>query len=231
MYDAHLLSAALDDAAFPILDEMMDYFTPDPPFLTFGAPGAARALSVYGRTVLAGRDIFYDPFKGNREEGIEVRTAGPEDPMVFPPRRFGLVHARWTSYGGNVLRNMTRWIKPGGVLLIEAPDCYPASSVANGPYRTVSEAVVKRMGSPTAEILPSLLIKHGLDFVGSRHQLPVTAAFHALLQNLIEQGSPWPEVSEGDLRDWPNDPASRTPALTNVLVWGVKPGENFSSPA
>lgn len=224
-YDSSLLSAALDDAAFPILDEMMEYYAPEPPFLTFGAPGAARAMSIYGKTVLADRD----PFNETREEGIEVRIAGPEDPMVFPARRFGLVHARWIPYGGSVIHNLVRWLKPGGVLLVEGPDGYPAANIPTGPYRTIAEAMMVRMDEPSSLNLPALLMKHGLDFVGCRHQSPMTEPFQALFQSLIEQGAPWPEVPYADLQDWPHDPVARIPALMNVMAWGVKPGEKFNS--
>lgn len=226
LFDSRLLSAALDDAAFPVLDELMEYFAPEGPFLTFGAPGAARALSLYGRTVLADRDPFADPFNGTREEGIEVRIAGPEDPMVFPPRRFGLVHARWLpSFAGNVLSNLVRWLKPGGVLLIEAPDDYPARNLPRGPYQAVSEALCDRMNLPSSAPLPGLFIRHGLTHVGLRHQLPATAPFHVLFQHLVERGSPWPELEDADLRDWPHDPVAQTPGLTNVLAWGLKTQE------
>lgn len=223
LFDSRLLSAALDDAAFPVLDELMEYFAPEAPFLTFGAPGAARALSLYGRTVLADRDAFADPFNGAREEGIEVRVAGPEDPMVFPPRRFGLVHARWLpSFGGNVISNLVRWLKPGGVLLMEAPDDYPARNLPGGPYRTVASALCDRLSLPGTAPLPGLLIRHGLTHIGARHQLPVTSAFHVLFQALAERAAPLHEVPAADLRDWPHDPVAQTPALMNVMAWGLK---------
>lgn len=229
VYDTRLLSAALDDGAFPVLDELMEYFAPQAPFLTFGGPDAARALAFHGKTVLADREAFDDPMGMARENGIEVRSARIEDPLVFPPRRFGLVHARWTSFTGAAMGNLVRWVRPNGVLLIEGPDCYPAVNMARGPYRNVASAVADRLGAPVSADLPALLIRHGFMHVGSRHQLPVASAFQALLQNLIERGAPWPELAEADLRDWPHDPVTRTPALTNVLAWGMKPGEDFTS--
>lgn len=222
MFDSRLLGAALDGAAFPVLDEMMEYFAPGPPFLTFGAPGAARALSMYGRTVLADRDPFADPFGGSREEGIEIRVAGPEDPMVFPPRRFGLVHCRWMPLGGSALRNLIRWLKPGGVLLVEQGDDYPARNLPHGPYRSVSEAVADRIRLPGGADLPALLIRHGLTHVGCRHQAPSAPAFHVLLQHLVERGAPWPELTDADLSAWPHDPVAQTPGLANVTAWGLK---------
>lgn len=222
LFDPRLLGAALDDSAFPVIDELMEHFAPEPPFLTFGAPGAARGLSLYGRTVLADRDAFADPFNGAREEGIEVRVAGPEDPMVFPPRRFGLVHARWISLTGGVVPNLVRWLKPGGVLLVEAPDDYPARNLPRGPYQAVSEAVADRIELAPTVVIPGLLLRHGLLHVGLRHQLPLTGAFHTLLQRLVERGAPWPELAPEDLRDWPHDPVAKTPSLMNVLAWGVK---------
>lgn len=225
LFDSRMLSAALDDAAFPVLDDLMNYFAPDPPYLTFGAPGAARALALYGRTVLADRDAFADPFNGVREEGIEVRVAGPEDPMVFPPRRFGLVHLRWTSFGGNVLPNAMRWLKPGGVLLVESPDTYPAHNLPRGPYANTALAVIQRLNLPSSLTVPGLLMKHGFAHVGCKHESPVPAAFHTLLQHLIERGAPWPQVADADLKDWPHDPAATVPALMNVMSWGVKTGE------
>lgn len=222
LFDSHLLSAALDDAAFPVLDDLMSLFAPEAPFLTFGAPGAARALSLYGRTVLADRDAFSDPFNGARQEGVEVRVAGPEDPMVFPPRRFGLVHVRWIPVGGGTIRNLVRWLKPGGVLLVENPAPYPAYSVPAGPYRSVAQAVVSRLGLPGGLDTPGLLLRHGLTHVGCKHESPLTSAFHVLFQRLALEGAPWPELEEKDLRDWPHDPVAQTPALMNILSWGVK---------
>lgn len=220
-FDPSMLSGALDEAAFDVIDELMDYFAPEPPFLTFGSPGAARVLSVYGRTVLASRD-FSDPFNGVQEQGIETRVAGPEDPMVFPPRRFGFVHARWTSLAGGTVGNLTRWLKHGGVLLVEAPDDYPARNLPRGPYQNVAEALADRMEIPSTAPLPGLLMRHGLTSVGCRHRLPVARAFQAVFQRLIEQTHPWHPAMEADLRDWPHDPVAMTPALTNVMVWGIK---------
>lgn len=225
LFDSGSLSAALDDGLFTVLDELMEYFTPEPPFLTFGAPGAARVLSLYGRTVLADRDPFADPFGGTREEGVEIRVAGPEDPLVFPPGRFGLVHCRWILLGGSVLRNLIRWLRPGGVLLAEVPDDYPARNLPRGPYQAVAEAVCDRLDLPVSAAVPGLLVRHGLTHVGVRHQLPVTPAFQGLLKDLAERGAPWPDLRPEDLRDWPHDPVAQTPALTNVLVWGVKNGQ------
>jgi len=225
LFDSRLLSAALDDSAFPVIDEMMEFFGPEPPFLTFGAPGAARVLSSYGRTVLADRDPFSNPFSATREEGIEIRVAGPEDPMVFPPKRFGLVHCRWLPLGGSTLRNLIRWIRPGGLLLVEQGDDYPVRNLPRGPYHSIAEAVADRLHLPGAAELPGLLMRHGLTHVGCRHQLPATGAFHVLLQHLIESGAPWPEVIDSDLRDWVHDPVAQTPAFMNVTAWGLKTTE------
>lgn len=225
LFDSRLLSAALDDAAFPVLDDLMNYFAPDPPYLTFAAPGAARALSLYGRTVLADRDPFSSPFGSSGEQGIEVRIAGPEDPMVFPPRRFGLVHARWIPLNGPTIRNLVRWLKPGGVLLVESPDLYPARNLPGGPHRSLAQAVADRLRLPSTLDTPGLLMRHGLTHVGCKHESPVTSAFHVLFQHLIESGAPWPEVSDSDLRDWAHDPTAQTPAMMNVLSWGLKTTE------
>jgi hypothetical protein len=223
LFDPRMLSAALDDATFPVLDDLMSHFGPEAPFLTFGALGVARSLTLYGRTVLADRDAFYDPFGGVREEGIEVRIAGPEDPLAFPPRRFGLVHLRWVPVGGNVIPNAVRWLKPGGVLLVEAADTYPGENLPRGPYQAVASAMADRLNSPSALGAPALLIKHGLQQVGCKHQLPATSAFQTLFQNLVEQGMPWSELLDQDVRDWVKDPVATTPSLMNVISWGVKP--------
>jgi hypothetical protein len=220
LFDSRMLSAALDDAAFPVLDDLMNYFAPEPPYLTFGGSGAARALALYGKTVLADRD----PFHGIREEGVEVRVAGVEDPMVFPPRRFGLVHLRWTPMAGNTVPNAVRWLRPGGVLLVETPDAYPSQNLPRGPYQKTAQAVTDRMGLPSSLAIPALLMRCGLTHVGCKHELPVPSAFHVMLQNIIEHGHPWTELEDADLKDWPHDPVAQTPALTNVLSWGVKTG-------
>lgn len=221
-FDPRLLDGALDDGTFPVIDEMMEYFAPEQPFLTFNSPGVARVLSSYGRTVLASRDHGGDPFSGFRSEGIETRVAGPEDPMVFPPRRFGLVHARWSSLSGSTVSNLVRWLKKDGVLLVEAPDDYPARNLPRGPYQAVAEAVADRLSLPLAVHLPGLLIRHGLTDVSCRHRLPSPRGFHPVFQALVSQGYPWPGVGEADLRDWPHDPVAQTAAFTNVMAWGRK---------
>jgi SAM-dependent methyltransferase len=221
-FDSAALSAALDEATAPVIDHLMDYFAPESPYLTFGAPGAARTLSMYGRTVLADRDPFGDPFNGVREEGIEVRVAGPEDPLVFPPGRFGLVHARWTGFAGSVVPNLVRWLRPGGVLLLETPDDYPARNLPRGPYQAVSEAVCDRLDVALSVALPGRLVRHGLLHVGVRHELPSVRPFHDLLEAALRAGAPWPQIEQADLEDWRSDPVAATPALTNVMVWGVK---------
>jgi hypothetical protein len=223
LFDPRLLSAALDDSAFPVLDHLMEYFAPEAPYLSFGSPGAARTLSAYGRTVLAYRDPFRDPFDGERCEGVEVRTAGPWDPLVFPAQRFGLVHARWIKFDPATLSSLVRWLRPGGVLLIESPDDYPAAVIRTGPYRAVAQAVTERLKLESAHDLPARLIRHGLEHVGCRHEAPDRGGFHELLKHFIEQGTPWPEVHPADLRDWMKDPVARTsPAMMNVLAWGLK---------
>lgn len=221
-FPPQLLSAALDDAVFPVLDHIMDWFAPEGPYLTFGGAGPAGALAAYGRTVLAQREAFADAFEGERLAGVEVRIAGPYDPLVFPRGRFGIVHARWTGFDGGALTNLVRWLRPGGVLLIEAPDDYPAGVLKNGPYRSVSQAVLERLRLQPALDLPAHLMRHGLTYVGCRHEAPVGGGFHALLRDLIERGAPWPEIHPADLRDWTDDPVSRTPALMNILAWGLK---------
>lgn len=222
MFHPQLLSAALDDDGFPALERVMDQFAPEGPYLTFGAPGAARALNEYGPTTLAYRNAFSDHFQEGQRDGVEVRFAGPEDPMVFPPRRFGLVHARWIRFDPNTLANLVRWIRPGGLLLVEAPDDYPSGVLEEGPYSRVAQALASRMRLDSVLDLPARLMHHGLDFVGCEHQSPVTDDFKILMNQLLEQGLPWTELDENDLRDWPHDPASRVPALMNVLAWGTK---------
>lgn len=221
-FDPRVLSSALDDTTFACIDELMDTFAPEGPFLTFGSAGAARALSLYGRTVLASRDAFEDPFNGIREDNIETRVAGPEDPMVFPPHRFGFVHARWVSLSGGTLRNLTRWLRKGGVLLVEAPDDYPARNLPRGPYQNVAESIADRLALPSTANLPGLLMRHGLTSVSCRHQLPMAAASQVMFQRLVEQSEPWHPAMQADVRDWPHDPVARTPAFTNVLAWGLK---------
>lgn len=221
-FKPELLSDALDDASFPVLDHIMDWFVPEGPYLTFAGAGSARALAYYGRTVLVQRDPFTDPFEGEDFHEVEVRIAGPHDPLVFPAGRFGFVHARWINFDGGCLTNLTRWLRPGGVLLVEAPDDYPAGVLEKGPYRSVAQAVTERLDLQPALDLPARLMRHGLVHVGCRHEAPVTGSFHVLLDDLIKQGNPWPEVSTADLRDWPKDPVARIPALMNILAWGIK---------
>lgn len=220
-FPSNVLSAALDDTSLPVIDHLMEHFAPEAPYLTFGAPGVARSLAQYGRTVIADR-----PFSGEAIERIpevELRIAGPYDPLVFPPGRFGFVHARWIAFDRAALANLTRWLKPGGVLLVEAPDDYPAAAMPKGPYRAVVRAVMERLNLPGALDLPGRLMQHGLVHVGCRHEPPAGEGFHPLLRHLISSGLPWPEVSAVDLRDWANDPVARSvPAAMNVVAWGMK---------
>ncbi|MGH8965576.1 MAG: hypothetical protein ACRDXB_09655, partial [Actinomycetes bacterium] len=88
-----------------------------------------------------------------------------------------------------------------------------------------SQALADRLNLASTAPLPGLLVRHGLTHIGVRHQLPLTSAFHVLFQHLVERGAPWPEVEDADLRDWPHDPVAQTPALTNVMAWGLKTQE------
>lgn len=224
MFSPRLLSDALDDTTFPTLDNLMEYFAPEAPYLTFGAPGVARTLSSYGRTVLAHRPFSEGALLEERIPEVEIRIAGPNDHLVFPPGRFGFVHARWAPMNPATLTNLIRWLRPGGVLLVEAPDDYPSAALAAGPYRAVAQAIMERLNLPGALDLPARLMRHGLMHVGCRHEAPVGPGFHGLLKHVLHQGAPWPEVTTADLRDWPSDPVARTsPAMMNILAWGLKP--------
>jgi hypothetical protein len=221
-FSSELLSSALDDASFTALDHVMDWFAPEGPYLTFAGPSAAHALSTYGRTVLAQWDSSPAVLDGHDLTDVEIRHAGPYDPLVFPAGRFGIVHARWSRVEGGALTNLTRWLRPGGILLVEAPDDYPAGVLPKGPYRSVAQAALERLQLQPALDLPARLMRYGLDYVGCRHEAPVGDAFQVLLRDLLERGTPWPEIHAADLRDWANDPAAKTPALMNIIAWGLK---------
>jgi hypothetical protein len=223
LFPPQLLSAALDDGTLSALDNLIEYFAPEGPYLTFGAPEVARTLSSYGRTVLAHRSFSADLLPEERVPEVEVRIAGPADPLVFPPARFGLVHARWVSMGPATLANLTRWLRPGGVLLVESPDAYPVAALREGPYRNVMQALVRRMELPGSLDLPAQLMRHGLTYVGCKHEAPIGDGFHGLLKHVLDQGAPWPEILAADLDGWTNDPKARKhPAIMNVLAWGMK---------
>ncbi|MFE0472545.1 hypothetical protein ACFW2V_13115 [Streptomyces sp. NPDC058947] len=224
LFPPRLLSGALDDNTFPTLDNLIEYFAPEGPYLTFGAPEVARTLASYGRTVLAHRAFGGDPLLDDRIPEVEVRIAGPRDPMVFPPGRFGLVHARWIPTDSVTLSNLIRWLRPGGVLLVEAPDAYPVQALPKGPRRSVTQAIIERMNLPGALDLPARLMQQGLRYVGCKHEAPIGDGIQALLEHLLRLGSPWPEIAEEDHRDWIGDEAARhTPALMNILAWGMRP--------
>lgn len=213
----------LDDVTFPVVDELMSLHAPEPSFLTFSTPGVAGFLQRRGRTVLADRRAFSHPFRGELPSGMEIRVAGPDDMLAFPPNRFGFIHLRWTSLGTNVMTNALRWLRPGGVLLVEAPDPYPALNMPRGPYQAVASAVVERLAMASASALPAQLIKHGMLGVGCKHSMPDAKASKALLTGLVEQGGSWPDLLETDLSNWPMDPATAIPFLMNVMAWGTKP--------
>lgn len=218
------LALMLDEGTFPVVDDLMTLHSPEPSFLTFSSPGVAEVLNGYGRTVLADRSAFSDPFRGELPQGMEVRVAGPDDMMAFPPNRFGFVHLRWMPLGANVLLNAMRWLRPGGVLLVESPDPYPALSMGRGPYQAVASAVVERMGMVSSLSVPVNLFKLGLKGVGCRHSTPEAKASKALLTELVSRGGLWPDLLDADVHDWSHDPKSEVPFLMNVMAWGVKPG-------
>lgn len=213
----------LDDAALPLVDSLVAQFKLKPPFLTFDSLSMAHALSArYGRTVLAGRGAFSRRHEQAREASIEVQVAGPEDALALPPGRFGLVHLRWTPVSSMVLLNAMRWLRPGGVLLVEAPDSYPALSLPRSPYQAVASAVVGRLPALNALDVPARLIGHGFVRVGCGHVEPEPGACRGLLGDLVEEGAPWPDLLEVDVRDWSSDPAADTPFLVSVSSWGMK---------
>lgn len=217
-----LLGRMLDDSTFPVVDDLMALHGPEPSFLTFSATGVAEVLNGYGRTVLADRSAFSDPFTGERPQGMEVRVAGPDDLMAFPPNRFGFIHLRWLPLGANVLMNALRWLRPGGVLLVESPDPYPALNMARGPYQAVSSAAVERLGMVSSLPLPVNLFRLGLKGVGCKHSMPDKKASKELLTDLVKEGGVWPDLLDADVADWPHDPMSEVPFLANVMAWGVK---------
>jgi hypothetical protein len=218
-----LVTPMLDDGTFPVIDDLMARHAPEPSFLTFSAVGVAEVLNGYGRTVLADRSAFSDPFTGERPQGMEVRVAGPDDLMAFPPNRFGFIHLRWMPLGPNVLMNALRWLRPGGVLMVEAPDPYPALNMVRGPYQAVASAAVERMGLVSAAGLPVNLFRLGLRHVGCRYSTPDVKASMTLLTELVKEGGQWPDLLDADVRDWPHDPEAEVPFLANVMAWGVKP--------
>lgn len=217
-----LVGRMLDDGTFPVIDDLMALHAPEPSFLTFSAIGVAEVLNGYGRTVLADRSAFSDPFATERPQGMEVRVAAPDDMMAFPPGRFGFIHLRWMPLGGNVWLNAMRWLRPGGVLLVEAPDPYPALNMARGPYQSVASAVVERLGLVSASGLPVSMFRLGLERTGCRYMTPDAKASTELLTDLVKQGDGWPDLLDADVRDWPHDPKTRVPFLMNVMAWGVK---------
>lgn len=222
-FNPYRLSVMLDEEMLPLLGSLVEDLDPRAPLLTFGGLHVAEFLSNYGRTTLASRAAFSGVFEQARESGIEVRVAAPEEGLSLPPRRFGLVHTRWTPASANVIINAMRWLRPGGVLVVELPDTYPALSLPRSPYEAVASAAVSRLSLASSLDLPVRLIRHGLTGVRCRHMRPDVEASKDLLRDLVEQGAPWPDLLERDVAGWRQDPAADTPFLMNVVAWGIKP--------
>lgn len=210
----------LDYGTLTTLNYLMASYSPQAPYLTFDSPSVAEALSSHGQTHCA-MAPFSDEFC-SPSSSLYVKEETIYNPLAYVPRNFGLIHARWFNPDASVFRSLINWLRPGGVLLVELPESYPARSLPHGPYRAVSSAVAVRYEYPPLQDLPGRLMRHGMQEVGARHEQPSRAGYQLFLQGLIEMGSPW-NLDDEVLADWPSDPSARSSSLMNVLAWGVKP--------
>lgn len=197
-------------------------YSPEAPFLTFGSPGMAAYLDEMGPTVLASNSTTPYSFQGSWGDSVKIKFADLADPKAFDEEEFGFVHIRrWGRRGKGDVANAVRWLKPGGVLLVESPDCYPVDVLPRGPYQAVASAFMDRVGMPQSLTLPMRLMAAGLTFVGCEHRTPEFGAARDFLEHRLEQDV-WPDLLAEDLAGWRKDAEATRPYVMNVVAWGWK---------
>lgn len=135
----------------------------------------------------------------------------------FPEAAFGLIHARWLLHHlparERVLPEITKWLAPGGHLVLEEPALFTLQSAQDETYRRVSLAVLtvlaQRVGTDCGA--PSLNLARALAGLGLSdvtmrvtcptvaHDTPAGRFWHLTLQRLADDIAELPDIRRDDV--------------------------------
>ncbi|MGH8884322.1 MAG: class I SAM-dependent methyltransferase [Egibacteraceae bacterium] len=213
--------------------------------LEVGAGGGSIARWLAQRVGQSGRVVATDLdtrfFENATAANLEVwRHDIAADPL--PTEQFDLVHVRWVldllPDRERVVEKLIAALKPGGWLLDEEPDLFPATSGASQAYRTLVEAgtaVLRSAGvdSEWARTLPAVLAAAGLVDVEADAEVDLfrggsvmaesrQLSFEQLREPALEAGV----ISEAELDRGLAclaDPGSWLMDFATVAAWGRRP--------
>ncbi|MFD6191430.1 class I SAM-dependent methyltransferase [Streptomyces sp. NPDC060275] len=147
--------------------------------LEIGAGGGSMARWLCARTAPAqvvATDLDVSPLVARPEENL-LPLVHDVTRDTFPAHSFDLVHARFVlnhlPERDEVLKRIVRWLRPGGVLVVESFSWFPVDGSPDAGYRKVllrwSELLRDTIGTDSrwARNYPSALAHHGLRDLGA----------------------------------------------------------------
>lgn len=147
--------------------------------LEIGAGGGSMARWLCGRTApttVVATDLDVTALEAGQPENL-LPLVHDVTRDAFPAESFDLVHARFVlnhlTERDQVLERITRWLRPGGVLVVESFSWFPVDSSPNDGYRKAmlrwSDLVRDTIGTDSrrARNYPSALGHHGLRDLGA----------------------------------------------------------------
>jgi SAM-dependent methyltransferase len=205
-----------------------------------GGGSVARWLAGLGAEVTV-TDLDTTYLDELSEVGVEVlRHDVYQD--EFPPASFDFIHTRYVVIHlpdpERAVSRLARWLKPGGVLLLEEPSFFPIKDSPHPAYRKVMRAfrthLERAVGTDTewARNLPVPLQGKGLDAIGydARIQRIAGGDDEARWWQLTLEQSRAAVVAEGLAADDDfaaayrelTDPGFHDLSLAVFTAWGVK---------
>jgi SAM-dependent methyltransferase len=162
----------------------------------------------------------------------------------FAEGSFDLIVARWVFMHlpsrDAILTRVSRWLAPGGCLLIEDAADFAMLSSPNPRIRTMAKAVTDVLADIAgtdcawARTFPAPLARLGLDRLGTQADVAIVSpsspmnrflvgSVERMERQLVDSG----RVDSDQLRDWYAELNSKDCwdlGLVNVAAWGFRPG-------
>ncbi|MEU1129933.1 class I SAM-dependent methyltransferase [Streptomyces sp. NPDC005900] len=238
------LSEALDPITISVLEALPD--TGDAACLELGAGNGtiARWMADHlpsAQVTATELDLRHLEAEGRKNLDF-VRHDVTQD--QFPEAAFGLIHARWLLHHlpvrEHVLPEITKWLAPGGHLVLEEPALFPLQAAQDEPYRRVSlgalTVLAQRVGTDCGT--PSLnlarkLAELGLSDVTMRVTCPTVAVntpagrfWRLTLQHLADDIAQLPDIHRDDVTtviQRLSQPGFLELGMATITVTGTKP--------
>jgi SAM-dependent methyltransferase len=205
-----------------------------------GTGGVARWLSDACGDVVA-TDVEIGSLRRRPHPGVDVlRHDVTSD--EFPEGSFDLIHARWVlmhlADRQQILQRMTRWLAPGGWLLIQDATDFAMHSSANLVYRRMASAISRvcrdniGMDFAWARRFPEPLAGVGLDRLGVDVEVSVVGGDSPMTQFLLRSVHRMHKLlsasglTDRELADWRKTITANgffDLGLTNIAAWGRRP--------